>query len=148
MAQDPSFGSGFADAVARNVVSNESDVKQVLAKVQLGEVDAGVVYQTDVSPAVRGDVMLIAIPDPFNVIAQYPIAVVQGAPNSAGARLFITLVLSPAGQGVLAKYGFAPPTGSGAAESGSFGSVVRRRGHAASRLAWRAADDEGALART
>lgn len=111
MARNPSFGSGFAAAVAKNVVSNESDVKQVLAKVQLGEVDAGVVYETDVTPSVRAAVKEIAIPDQFNVIAEYPIAVVSGAPNPAGARAFIAYVLSPAGQAVLARYGFAPSTG-------------------------------------
>ena len=109
MGQDPSFGSGFVAAVAKNVVSNETDVKQVVAKVQLGEADAGVVYQTDVTAAVRSAVKLIAIPDQFNVIAQYPIAVVKGAPNADGAQAFISFVRSPAGQAVLAKYGFAPP---------------------------------------
>jgi molybdate transport system substrate-binding protein len=109
MGRDPSFGSDFVAAVANNVVSNESDVKQVVAKVQLGEADAGVVYQTDVTAPVRSAVKLIIIPDRFNVIAQYPIAVVKGAPNADGAQAFITFVLSPAGQAVLAKYGFAPP---------------------------------------
>jgi len=106
MAQDASFGSGFADQVQKNVVSDEANVKDVVAKVQLGEADAGVVYQTDVTPSVRGAVKMIDIPDQFNVIALYPIAVVKGAPNADGAAAFIDYVLSPAGQGVLAKYGF------------------------------------------
>ncbi|MGI8916329.1 MAG: molybdate ABC transporter substrate-binding protein [Chloroflexota bacterium] len=114
MGQDPGFGSTFGAAVAKNVVSYEADVKQVVAKVQLGEADAGVVYQTDVTAAVRSALKLIAIPDQFNIIAQYPIAVVQGAPNADGAQAFISFVLSPAGQAVLAKYGFTPPPVPGA----------------------------------
>lgn len=112
LSKDASFGPTFATQVARNVVSDEADVKGVVAKVQLGEADAGVVYQTDVTAAVRPKVALLAIPDQFNVIASYPIAAVKGAPNRAGGQAFIAYVLSPAGQNILAKYGFeAAPHG-------------------------------------
>jgi molybdate transport system substrate-binding protein len=112
LSKDATFGPTFAAQVARNVVSDEADVKGVVAKVQLGEADAGVVYRTDVTAAVRSHVALLAIPDQFNVIANYPIATVKGAPNSAGGQAFITYVLSPAGQTILAKYGFgAAPHG-------------------------------------
>ena len=49
MDKDASYGAGFSAAVLKNVVSNESNVKQVVTKVQLGEADAGVVYGTDVT---------------------------------------------------------------------------------------------------
>ena len=112
LSKDATFGPAFAPQVARNVVSDEADVKDVVAKVQLGEADAGVVYQTDVTAAVRPKVMLLAIPDRFNVIANYPIATVKGAPNLAGGQAFIAYVLSPPGQQVLTKYGFgAAPHG-------------------------------------
>lgn len=112
LSKDGRFGPAFAPQVARNVVSDEADVKDVVAKVQLGEADAGVVYQTDVTAAVRPKVTLLAIPDQFNVIANYPIATVKGAPNLAGGQAFIAYVLSPAGQQVLATYGFgAAPHG-------------------------------------
>jgi len=106
MDQDPAYGSGFDTKVLANLVSQESDVKQVVAKVQLGEADAGICYSTDVTPDVRSKVRMIAIPDQFNVIAQYPIAVVKGAPNAAGAQQFVNYVLSPAGQQILKGQGF------------------------------------------
>jgi molybdate transport system substrate-binding protein len=55
-------------------------------------------------------VQVLAIPEPFNVIAHYPIAVVRDAPNAAGARAFIDYVLSPAGQAILTKHGFLAVT--------------------------------------
>jgi molybdate transport system substrate-binding protein len=106
MSQDAAFGAEFATRVLANLVSEETNVKQVVAKVQLGEADAGIVYASDVTPAVRGAVQMLAIPESFNVIARYPIAVVREAPNAAGARAFIDYVLSPAGQAILTKHGF------------------------------------------
>jgi molybdate transport system substrate-binding protein len=112
MSQDAAFGPEFATRVLANLVSEETNVRQVVAKVQLGEAHAGIVYSSDVTPAVRGALQVLAIPDSFNVIARYPIAVVRDAPNAAGARAFIDYVLSPAGQAILTKHGFlavAPP---------------------------------------
>ena len=110
MSQDAAFGPEFATRALANLVSEETNVKQVVAKVQLGETDAGMVYASDVTPAVRGAVQVLAIPEPFNVIAHYPIAVVRDAPNAAGARAFIDYVLSPAGQAILTKHGFLAVT--------------------------------------
>jgi Bacterial extracellular solute-binding protein len=67
-------------------VSQELDVKAVVAKIQLGEADAGIVYATDVTPSLRDTVKVLAIPDRFNVIAQYPIGVVRDAANPAAAE--------------------------------------------------------------
>ncbi|MDI3339834.1 MAG: molybdate ABC transporter substrate-binding protein [Sphaerobacter sp.] len=113
MAQDPAFGAGFADQVLGNVVSNEANVKQVVAKVQLGETDAGIVYATDVTPALRDAVTVIEIPAEHNVVARYPIAVVTDARNPAAARAFIDAVTSAAGQAILARFGFQPVTAGG-----------------------------------
>lgn len=85
-----------------------ADVKAVLTAVQLGEVDAGVVYKTDVRAAgtkVRG----IAIPDAQNASTSYPIATLSSAPNAAAAQAFVEYVLSPAGTAVLTAAGFASP---------------------------------------
>jgi molybdate transport system substrate-binding protein len=107
MNADPSFGSGFKDKVMKNVISQELDVKQVVAKVQLGEGDAGVVYSTDVTPKVAPDVHALEVPDAFNVIAQYPIAVVKDARETELAKAFVEYVLSTDGQAALKRYGFA-----------------------------------------
>lgn len=106
MSKDSSFGSDFKTKVLANVVSNENDVKQVVAKVQLGEADAGIVYVSDTVAAPK--LKNIEIPANFNVIAKYPIAALAKSPNSDLAAQFIAYVLSSEGQDVLNKWGFAP----------------------------------------
>jgi molybdate transport system substrate-binding protein len=106
LSQSPDYGSGFAKDVLANVVSEEQNVKAVVQKVQLGEADAGFVYLTDVTPSVANKVKTIDIPDPYNVIAQYPIAVVKSSPHPSDAQSFIDFVLSPNGQAILKKYNF------------------------------------------
>jgi molybdate transport system substrate-binding protein len=108
MANDATLGADIKDKITANVVSQESDVKQVVSKVQLGEADAGVVYVTDVTADVAQDVTIIMIPDQYNVVAEYPIAVVKGG-DADLAQFFIDYVLSPAGQRVLTEAGFAAP---------------------------------------
>jgi molybdate transport system substrate-binding protein len=83
----------------------EDDVRAVLTKVRLGEVDAGLVYYSDVVAA--GDtVRAIAFPEARIAENQYPIAALTDAPNPAAARAFVDLVLSAEGQQVLADAGF------------------------------------------
>jgi len=108
MSADPAFGADFKQKVLANVASNELNVKDVVAKVQLGEADAGIVYQTDASSADPAKVTMIDIPDQYNIVAQYPIGVVKGGSNPDGANAFITYLRSPAGQAVMSKYGFIP----------------------------------------
>jgi molybdate transport system substrate-binding protein len=108
MAADAAtYGEGFLDGFAGNIVSNENNVKAVLTKVQLGEADAGIVYTTDITPDVAGDVLRIEIPAEVNVIATYPIAAVEGG-DAALADAFISYVLGPDGQASLAEFGFEP----------------------------------------
>ena len=102
-----SLGSDFKDRVLANVVSNEDNVKQVVAKIQLGEADAGIVYTSDAVAA--PELKTIEIPAELNVIAKYPIAKLTQSPNSDLADAFIAYVLSSEGQAVLQKWGFAPP---------------------------------------
>ena len=106
MDKDAAYGEGFSDAVLKNVVSLESNVKQVVAKVELGEADAGIVYGTDVTPSVSTKLATIAISTRFNVIAEYPIALTKSPRNEAAARAFVDFVLSSAGQTILKKYNF------------------------------------------
>jgi len=103
---DAAFGAGYKDKVLVNVVSNEANVKQVVAKVQLGEADAGIVYTSDAIAA--PDLKTIEIRTDLNVIAKYPIAPLVESKNTDLATRFIEYVLSAEGQAVLAKWGFAP----------------------------------------
>ncbi len=89
-------------------VTEEVDVKSVLAKVELGEVDAGIVYVTDVQAA-GAKVVGVVIPADHNVTNKYPIAAIKGSANAATAQAFVAFVLSPAGQAALASAGFAAP---------------------------------------
>jgi molybdate transport system substrate-binding protein len=105
------ISADFAERVLANLKSNETDVKAVLAKVQVGEADAGVVYATDATAAKQ--VKLIPIPDAYNVVAQYPIAVLKESGNAEAARAFVDYITSAAGQATLQKYGFSKPDASG-----------------------------------
>ncbi len=107
MAMDAAtYGEGFVERVAANVVSEEEDVRDVLAKVALGEADAGIVYVSD-AHAAGDEVQLIAIPAEVNVIASYPIAAVTGG-DEAMANAFIAYVRGDDGQATLEAYGFSP----------------------------------------
>jgi molybdate transport system substrate-binding protein len=101
------YGPDFKDKVLANVVSNEDNVKQVIAKVQLGEADAGIVYTSNA--VATPELKTIAIPAELNVIAQYPIAPLTKSANPDLATAFVEYVLSSDGQAVLQKWGFAPP---------------------------------------
>jgi molybdate transport system substrate-binding protein len=88
--------------------TEEVDVKSVLTKVELGEVDAGVVYVTDVKAA-GGKVKGIEIPDHQNASTAYPIATLENSTHEKQAKEFVDLVLSDAGSKVLTEAGFARP---------------------------------------
>jgi molybdate transport system substrate-binding protein len=102
-------GASFQSQVQSNTVSQETDVRQLVAKVQLGEADAGVSYTTDVTPQVRDQVTEIDIPDSLNTLASYPIALANGA-NPTGGQAFVDYVLSPTAQDILARWGFQTVT--------------------------------------
>lgn len=96
-----------AAGVIPSIDTEEPDARALLTKIEAGELDAGIVYATDVlsSSAVDG----IAIPEQFNVVAEYPIAVLTEAPNAGGAEAFVNFVLSEEGQAILRRYGFESP---------------------------------------
>jgi len=103
------LGADFRARVEAHVVSRELNVRQVLAKVSLGEADAAIVYRSDVGSA-AGKLGVLSIPPEINVIARYPVARVKGGPSPALAQEWLTLVLSEPGQAMLRKSGFiAPP---------------------------------------
>ncbi len=100
------FGNDFKQKVLANVVSNEDNVSQVVAKIHLGEADAGIVYSSDAVAA--PDLKTIEIRAELNVVAQYPIAPLIKSTNGDFAREFVAYVLAPEGQAILQKWGFGP----------------------------------------
>jgi molybdate transport system substrate-binding protein len=103
----PAYSAAFSSTVLANVVSYEENVRAVLAKVTLGEADAGIVYASDVTGDQRSRVRVVAIPDAINVIASYPIAPVTDSARPDLAQAFVDFVLGPDGQAILASYGFS-----------------------------------------
>ncbi|MGH2936473.1 MAG: molybdate ABC transporter substrate-binding protein [Gaiellaceae bacterium] len=93
------------DDVLSNVVSQETDVREVLAKVALGEADAGFVYTTD-ARTVRGKVATIGIRWSAQPIVKYAVAVVKSSHHLAAARAFVRTLLSPGAQHKLRAAGF------------------------------------------
>jgi molybdate transport system substrate-binding protein len=89
-------------------VSEETNVGGVVTKVTLGEADAGIVYVTDVK-ANESKAEGVPIPASQNDVTEYPIVEVKGAPNASAAKAFMSYVLGPDGQQVLASFGFMPP---------------------------------------
>ena len=98
------FGAGFQAKVMANVKSREANVRAVLTKVQLGEPDAAIVYSTDIAAA--PEVEAVAIPDAYNVTAEYFIAPLTGGKNANTAAAFVAFVRDADGQALLTKRGF------------------------------------------
>lgn len=105
---DPALPPDFSARVLANLVSEEDTVKGVVAKVQLGEADAGLVYASDITPPVVDRVLVLEIPSQFNVYADYPIARAAESKQPQLAQQFIDFVLSSRGQTILADHGFQP----------------------------------------
>jgi molybdate transport system substrate-binding protein len=104
-----SYTQSALTALKLNVkpVSRETDVKEVVAKVALGEADAGFVYSSDVKP-VQGKVLVFRIPAFANPTAVYELAIVKSTRNHAAAQAFVKRVLSKHGQAILHAAGFGP----------------------------------------
>jgi molybdate transport system substrate-binding protein len=102
------YGEGWQRTVESHVVSRELDVRAVLAKVKLGEADAGIVYETDANSA-EGQVTKIEIPDSLNLVAQYPVGLFPKSANADVGRDFLKYLFLPQAQAELQKQGFISP---------------------------------------
>ncbi len=89
-------------------VTLEQDVRAALSKVKLGEVDAALVYRTDVRAA-AAQVDGVDFPESAGAVNDYPIAALKDAPNAAGAKAFVAYVLSGPAAAVLTAAGFSKP---------------------------------------
>lgn len=98
------FGPAFSSSARKRVVSEETNVRLVRAKVELGEADAAIVYRTDATDRVQ----TIEIPASLNVRAGYQIGLVGSEPTGLAKR-WMLFISSPAGRTILARHGFATP---------------------------------------
>jgi molybdate transport system substrate-binding protein len=101
------YPANFDDAYAANVVSKEDNVKAVVAKIELGEGDAGIVYVTDA--AASDKVKAVDVPDEANVPANYEGVVVKASPDQAAATAFLDWLAGAEGREVLQQFGFMLP---------------------------------------
>lgn len=101
------YGNGeFQAAVYQNLVSEEENVRFVVSKVALGEVDAGIVYISDLTPEITALIIQVEIPEDANIVAVYLMAELDEASNPKLTQTFFDFVLSPKGQEILQKWGF------------------------------------------
>jgi molybdate transport system substrate-binding protein len=100
------YGSYFLERVLSNVASREADVKAAANRVAVGDADGTIVYTSDATLALQERVETIEIPEELNVVATYPIAVLEGTQTPELAQVWVDLVLSDEGQRVLETYGF------------------------------------------
>jgi molybdate transport system substrate-binding protein len=107
LAGQPGYPSNFVAAYAANVVSKEDNVKAVIAKVELGEGDAGIVYVTDARSSSKA--ATVAIPDAANASATYAGVVVKASGHTATAHAFLDWLAGPEGRAILRGFGFVPP---------------------------------------
>jgi molybdate transport system substrate-binding protein len=108
LGKSAGYGLAYENSVKANFISQETNDAAVVQKVQLGEADAGIVYQSDITSSNAAKVIAIDIPASFNIIANYPLAVTKGAAHAKEAQAFVSYILSPDGQAVLAQYHFIP----------------------------------------
>ena len=102
------FGERFEEGLERNIASREPDVRAVLAKVSLGEADAGIVYRTDITADVRPRVQAIEVPVRVSPEIGYWIAPLEDSSKADAAAAFVDFVLSPLGQEILDQRGLLP----------------------------------------
>ena len=102
------YPAGFAASYAANIVSKEENVSAVVAKIELGEGDAAIVYLTDAKAS--GKVSTVDIPQAANVVAKYGAVVIKASANQAAAQAFLAWLLGQDGQSILGSLGFGAPT--------------------------------------
>jgi molybdate transport system substrate-binding protein len=108
LAAQPGYPADFASAYSANVVSKEDNVKGIVAKIELGEGDAGIVYVTDAAASSKA--VAVAVPEAANVPTAYVGVVVRASFHQDAAAAFLDWVAGPDGQSILAGFGFLSPS--------------------------------------
>jgi len=108
LAKEAGYPADFAAKYTANIASKEEDVKSVVAKIEIGEGDAGIVYVTDAKASTK--VTTIDVPPSANVPATYAGVVVKASKNAAAAKAFLDWFAGPDGQAILSSFGFQPPS--------------------------------------
>lgn len=108
LAAQPGYPADYVGAYAANIVSKEENVKAMVAKIELGEGDAAIVYVTDAMAA--SGVATIEIPAAANVAATYAGVVVDGSARPTLAHAFLAWLTGPDGAAILEAFGFQRPT--------------------------------------
>ncbi len=108
LAKEAGYPADFAALYTAHIASREDNVKAVVAKIELGEGDAGIVYVTDATASSK--VTTVAVPDAANVRATYAGVVVRASGNASAAKAFLDWLGGPGGQAILGTYGFLPPS--------------------------------------
>jgi molybdate transport system substrate-binding protein len=107
LAKESGYPSDFVAAYTANIASKEDNVKAVVAKIELGEGDAAIVYVTDAKASTK--VAPVDIPPTANVPATYAGVVVKASANASSAQAFLDWFAGADGQAILAGFGFLPP---------------------------------------
>jgi len=108
LARLEGYPADFADRYTTNVLSREDNVQAIVAKIERGEGDAGIVYQTDALAS--GSVRTVPIPDEANVQAHYAGVVITTSAHPEAARAFLHWLTGRDGQAILAEFGFLAPS--------------------------------------
>jgi molybdate transport system substrate-binding protein len=108
LAKEADYPADFTAKYTANIASKEDNVKAIVAKIELGEGDAGIVYVTDAKASTK--VTAVDVPDTANVPATYAGVVVKASNNTAAALAFLTWFAGPDGQAILGTFGFLPPS--------------------------------------
>jgi molybdate transport system substrate-binding protein len=108
LAKEAGYPADFAAKYTANIASKEDNVKAIVAKIELGEGDAGIVYVTDAKASTK--VMTIDVPATASVPATYAGVVVKASRSAAAAQAFLTWFAGPDGQAILSTFGFLSPS--------------------------------------
>jgi molybdate transport system substrate-binding protein len=115
LSKAPGFGDSLSRRLLANAVMQEADVKAVEAKVAHGQADAGIIYRSELTPALLRRVRPIPIPDSLNVTATYSISVVRDTPRPERALEMVKWMRTSEAQAIMKRHRFLPPPGQGVA---------------------------------